>query len=325
MIPLVSIIICTFNRKATLDRCLESLVNQDADPSRFEVLVVDNNSYDGTAAHIARWLHAQPNFRYVLEPVQGLSVARNRGAREARAPYLTYVDDDALVPAAFVTRLCEVINRHDPDIIGGPIFPYYTSSKPRWFRDRYEIRQYSDASGFSMSCGVSGSNFTIRRELVEQLGGFDVALGMKGEQQRFGEERALLLAYRRRIPLAQQRVFYAVECPVLHWVAPHKLRFLYMVRRQFEGGLMNVRIANRATTTLEAVTEFGRAPWAAARYVLRRFREHGIWRTDYVEILLYASFHAGVFVAILRELPARLRTLTGNRGRSVEPAVPDRR
>jgi len=307
MIPRLSIIVCTYNRGAILNGCLESLRDQDVERSQFEVIVVDNNSTDGTGEQVARYLGGQPQVRYVFEPIQGLSYARNRGAGEADAPYLTYIDDDTTVPRDFVKSVLEVIASHAPDIVGGPIFPFYTSPKPSWFRDEYETRQYADASGFSTTCGVSGSNFTIRRELVEHLGGFDVQLGMKGDEQGFGEDRALLLAYRRQVPANRQRVYYSLNCRISHWVAPYKLRLTYRIWRQFEGGLMNVRVMNRAATTPAAVAEFTGAPRATLRYLLRQYRQSGVLRTDYTEILLTASFHFGIFVGILRDLPSRLR------------------
>ena len=311
MIPRLSVIVCTFNRASALERCLEGLRAQHATPHEFEVLVIDNASTDDTRQRLGRYLDGPLPCRYVFEPVQGLSHARNRGAREAAAPYVTYLDDDAVAPPEFVGNLLAVIGTHNPDIVGGPIFPYYTSPKPPWFRDRYEIRQYATTSGFSNTCGVSGSNFTIRRALVEQLGGFDVNLGMRGAEQGFGEDRALLVRYRSVTPEAEQRVYYSLDCRVLHWVAPYKQTLRYLIRRHFEGGLMHVHVANRAATTQAAVTEFSRAPWATLRYLARQWRQSGILHTDYREMLLTAAFHGGIFVALLRQLPRRLRASRG--------------
>ena len=96
MIPRLSVIVCTFNRASALERCLESLRAQHADPATFEVLVIDNASPDDTRERVERYLNGPLPCRYVFEPVQGLSHARNRGAREAAAPYVTYLDDDAV-------------------------------------------------------------------------------------------------------------------------------------------------------------------------------------------------------------------------------------
>ena len=51
----------------------------------------------------------------------------------------------------------------DPTSWVGRNFPFYTEAKPRWFKDQYKIRHYAETSGFSTTCGVSGSNFVIGR------------------------------------------------------------------------------------------------------------------------------------------------------------------
>lgn len=90
----LSIIVCTCNRAAFLQRCLDALIAQSVPETAYEVLVVDNNSTDETASVVARMLPRHPHLRYVREEHQGLSYARNRGMRETASPWVAYVDDD---------------------------------------------------------------------------------------------------------------------------------------------------------------------------------------------------------------------------------------
>jgi hypothetical protein len=161
-------------------------------------------------------------------------------------------------------------------------------------------------SGFSTTCAVSGSNFTIRRALLEELVMFDTKLEMNGSRQEFIEDRALVLAYRRRLPVARQRVYYTLGCPVLHWIQPHKMKLMYLVWRNFAGGCLQVRIGSRATSAPEAMKEVGRTPLAGIRYVAREWWDRVIPRAGYARLLFVAAFHTGVLTAILRDLPARL-------------------
>src|SRR5690349_8332931 len=72
--PSCSVVICTPDRPAELERCLE-MVSRIVYP-RFDVIVVDNAPCDTGARKVsARW-----GVRYITEPVPGLSRARNRGA-----------------------------------------------------------------------------------------------------------------------------------------------------------------------------------------------------------------------------------------------------
>ena len=88
--PSCSVIICTRNRPAQLRRCLEAL--SCVTYPRFDVLIVDNAPVDKRSKGIAQ----QWGARYVVEPVAGLSRARNRGARHCEAEILAFLDDDAV-------------------------------------------------------------------------------------------------------------------------------------------------------------------------------------------------------------------------------------
>lgn len=84
----VSIVICTFNRADLLRECLQSLTNQNEDISRIPVIVVDNNSTDATAKTVREFERKLPGLKYVFEPEQGLSHARNRGFKEAETKWV---------------------------------------------------------------------------------------------------------------------------------------------------------------------------------------------------------------------------------------------
>src|SRR5690348_12990589 len=92
---LLSVIICTRNRASEIAECLPGLAEQAKQFSDVEVLVVDNGSTDNTKETVQQLSDRfQFPFRYVFEPIAGLCQARNRGAAEAQAEVLAYIDDD---------------------------------------------------------------------------------------------------------------------------------------------------------------------------------------------------------------------------------------
>jgi len=95
--PDVSVVLSTYNRAHVLPRALDSLLDQDHDHARYEVIAVDNNSTDGTREHIESFSTRASNLRYVFEAKQGLSHARNAGILAARAPLIAFTDDDVRV------------------------------------------------------------------------------------------------------------------------------------------------------------------------------------------------------------------------------------
>ncbi|WP_179216860.1 glycosyltransferase [Humidesulfovibrio mexicanus] len=241
----MSIIVCTFNRRYLLKLCLRDFALQmDGFEDRVEVIVVDNNSADGTEAFVRDFAAQHPWLRYVHEPKQGLSNARNRGAAEARGEYLCYIDDDGKPGKNYVRLLLHLLGKRAPDLMGGPVYPYYTTKRPSWFRDEFEIRQSARKSGFSRKCSISGSNFIIRKPLLESLGGFSPKFGMVGKKTRLGEEKAVLLAYRASTSSSEQKVFYSLDLVVYHHVPSEKMRLAYFIKRGFFSGVSLVNLKN---------------------------------------------------------------------------------
>ncbi|HZP88955.1 MAG TPA: glycosyltransferase, partial [Burkholderiales bacterium] len=79
-----SVIVCTYNRAGSLARTLHSLQAQRVKPEiDWEVVVVDNNSSDGTRGMVEQMRQAFARLRYTREPEQGLAHARNHGIAAA--------------------------------------------------------------------------------------------------------------------------------------------------------------------------------------------------------------------------------------------------
>ncbi len=119
MQPSATIVIPTYNGAARIGEVLDALALQST--SSFEVVVVDNNSTDGTSAVVRehpawRKLGASGvECRVVLEPQQGLLFGRIRGVQEAKAPFVCFLDDDNL-PAANYVRLGTEVLETNPDV-----------------------------------------------------------------------------------------------------------------------------------------------------------------------------------------------------------------
>lgn len=97
--PTVSLVIPAYNEERYLRACLDAIARQTVRP--LEVIVVDNNSTDRTAA-IAR---AYPFVRLIAEPRQGVGFARTAGFNAARGEIIGRLDADVLLPADWVERV----------------------------------------------------------------------------------------------------------------------------------------------------------------------------------------------------------------------------
>jgi glycosyltransferase involved in cell wall biosynthesis len=120
--PDASVIIPTYNRKESLGETLRSLAQQTWPADRFEVIVVDDGSTDGTEEIAGNTF--QFTLRYFRQSNQGSAAARNTGAEQAAGNVLIFLDDDMLVEPDYVAGLIEE-HRIYPRIVGmGTELPY---------------------------------------------------------------------------------------------------------------------------------------------------------------------------------------------------------
>jgi len=179
----VTVVICTKRRPANLRDCLSAVVRLEPMPT--QVLVVDNTQGDPGTESLSREFGA----RYVVEPVPGLSRARNRGLAECDTDLVAFLDDDAIPAPDWLGVLLEpfanrqmaastgrVMTPSSSQDDGQPACPRILSSKDRhWF----EIATFG-------GLGV-GLNMALRRSACMNWTVFDERLG-RGAPFHIGEE-----------------------------------------------------------------------------------------------------------------------------------------
>ncbi|MGC2662269.1 MAG: glycosyltransferase [Bryobacteraceae bacterium] len=103
MCPDISVVVSTYNRSKTLAGTIRGLLLQQGSAT-FELIVVDNNSTDDTAAVVDSFVKQSPLVRYVFEPKQGVSYGRNAGIDAAQSGLLLFTDDDVTPDPRWVER-----------------------------------------------------------------------------------------------------------------------------------------------------------------------------------------------------------------------------
>jgi glucosyl-dolichyl phosphate glucuronosyltransferase len=231
----MSVVLCTYNRHDLMAAALSSLCEQTLAPSLYEIIVVDNNSTDGTRQHVAECSRLYPHIRYCFEPQQGLSHGRNSGYQLAQGLYVAYIDDDCTVPREWLDIARNVITNVAPALFGGPYQPFYNSLKPRWYLDRYGTYDGGQvARALDQTEYLSGTNLFIKRSLLEQLGGFNIEVGMVGTRLGYGEETALQRRVRQEHHTAM--IYYEPRLTVFHLVRSEKMQLSWCAKQMFVSG-----------------------------------------------------------------------------------------
>ncbi len=230
--PKISVVVCTYNREKLLPGCLESLANQSADKTLYEVLVIDNNSSDNTRKVANQFVGKYPNFRALFEKNQGLSHARNLGVNEAAADYVGFIDDDARAKGNWIETALKIIDEKQPHIFGGPAYPIFKNGKPGWFKDEYGIRGDMGQSGWLEKGFIVGTNIIFKKSLLKEYGGFDPQLGMKGDQISYHEETRIVF----RALKEKKKVYYAKELAVKDQLPDYKKSLAFFIYSKYKAG-----------------------------------------------------------------------------------------
>ncbi len=261
--PLLSVVVCTYSRDQLLKQALESLCLQALPKDRFEIIVVDNNSFDDTRSVVERCSDRYNNVRYCFEAAQGLSHARNRGWQEARGRYVGYFDDDSVASPQWLEVAARIIKEHNPLIFGGPYYAWYDRPKPKWFKDQYGSHDLgTEPRVLRKDEFVSGTNIFIRRDLFSELGGFQPQLGMRGSVLGYGEETMFFIEARKRIPGLS--IYYDPDLYVFHLVAAHKMSLRKTAYRSVISGRYSHRVFSGYGKSSN-----GRALRSFAKFVVR--------------------------------------------------------
>ena len=232
---LVSVVICSYNRAAYIGGALDSLYHQTASKEDFEVIVVDNNSSDGTDEVFIQWRAANPDgqFYYATETQQGASFARNKGAQLAKADWLCFMDDDAIATQDYIQNIIRHIQNH-PTVVGfgGKIIPKYIPSEPSWM-SYYVSSLVGNFDYAPVACAFENgkypieSNMILKKSAFDLVGGFNEAIpGVVGTLRIGGEGKELFY----KIIALGEKIYYDPSICVHHVVEIKKLTPEYMYR-----------------------------------------------------------------------------------------------
>lgn len=120
----ISVVIPAFNCATVIGDTIKSVIESGL--SEFEILIVDDGSFDGTAEICDDLAKSDPRIRCIHQNNAGVSAARNRGLREAVGEYIWFVDADDSVKACSMQQVEAILQGESPDmLVFGLEFDYF--------------------------------------------------------------------------------------------------------------------------------------------------------------------------------------------------------
>ena len=167
----ISVIIPTYNRKKTLARAIQSVMNQSLSP--FEILIIDDGSNDGTE----EWVKENfQNIKYIYQNNRGVSSARNIGVENANGDWVAFLDSDD-------EWLSNKLHEQVIAIESNPKIKFFHTNEI-WIRNGVRVNQmkkHKKYGGYIFEkcldiCRVSPSSVLIQKEVFDNIGVFDESL-----------------------------------------------------------------------------------------------------------------------------------------------------
>ena len=228
----ISVVMSTYNRGDLVGDAVRSiLAQQDPQTPPFELIVVDNNSTDGTRDVVERLAAADQRVRYLFEPQQGSSPGRNAGIRAARAAIVAFTDDDVRVEPNWIAAIFRAFQEHaSADVVGGRVLPIWPSSPPDWLtREHWMPLALIDYGEVPISVDMSNpiclvtANCAFRRHVFDRVGWFLAEFGLSKGILGSVEDHELQL----RVLRAGGEIWYDPRIVVHAEIQPNRLTRAY--------------------------------------------------------------------------------------------------
>jgi glycosyltransferase involved in cell wall biosynthesis len=230
----ISVIICTRNRAASLDRVLASAAEMSVPNIAWELLIVDNGSGDDVGKVVDRYKARWP-LRTEKQPELGLSRARNCWVMSARGKHLIWTDDDVVLDTHWLVAYSEAFRlRPEAALFGGKIIPILEPPCTVWFRQNldqfWELVATRDFGPKELPLSLTngrvpfGANYAVRAIEQRQFL-YDINLG--AGTGTVGEETDVI----RSILESGHAGYWIPTAIIYHIIPPGRQTTAYVVQR----------------------------------------------------------------------------------------------
>lgn len=171
--PSVAVVVPVYNDRDAVADCLDRLLAQRYPRDSHEIVVVDNNSSDGTRSAVSPYLGDHDHVRLLVEPEQhGTGATRNCGVRNTDAAVLAFLDVDVAVGPTWLADCVAELGRIDADYMA--CAAELEAPDDPSIADRYHLARDADGTDpFDAGTFLPASALFVRRSVFDTVGLFD--------------------------------------------------------------------------------------------------------------------------------------------------------
>jgi len=164
--PFVSIIVPVYNGERTIGNCIESLISLNYPNSKYEVIIVDNNSRDATLKIVQKY----PVKSLIENRIQSSYATRNTGLKKATGKIIAFTDSDCIAHKDWVMKSVECFQDETIGCVAGKIEGYSPSN----YIEEYLVRSGALTQGSTRFLPYAQTaNAVYRREVFDKIGCFE--------------------------------------------------------------------------------------------------------------------------------------------------------
>jgi len=288
--PELSVVIPTYNRLETLRHVMPSLLASDLPAERFEIIVADSNSSDGTAEFLAGVAAERPNVRHVPGPYSGRAMARNAGIAAARGAVVLFTDADIIASPDLLSRHLDHHRANGRNAVVGMELQVGSLHEYERLRAQPELRRPLHPSGrkrLTWLYFLTG-NASVRKSDLDAVGRFDENFTGYGHED-------LELGY--RLQAAGVAILYEPLAVNYHW---HPVPYAEQKEKMKLAGRSTVRFY-RKHPSFAVQARLGMTPLSLALHavvkrspgLLDRLERAGSSRPGFARNVVYQYHYVG--------------------------------
>jgi glycosyltransferase involved in cell wall biosynthesis len=165
----ISVIVPFFNTERYIEDCIQALLTQSYPSTRYEVIMIDNNSTDGSTAIVRKY----PRIKLLSEKKQGAYAARNRGIAASRGQIIAFTDPDCVPGSDWLQQIDPMMRSSSVRVVVGS---HQSAKHSLALQILEEYENEKNKFIFSSRIGTIyygyTNNMAVRKTLIDELGPF---------------------------------------------------------------------------------------------------------------------------------------------------------